>query len=75
MTPERMKLLAAIKGQKPRSLYALAKLMKKDIKSVSTDTSILSGAGLMELEAYNEGGRKKVRPRVSAHKIQLEFAL
>ena len=75
MTSERLRMLVEVKKRRPRSLYELAKMMKKDIKTISTDATILSQAGLMKLEKYNVGKRKKVRPIVSARKIQLEFAI
>ncbi len=75
LTPERMKLLSAVKVSKPASLYALAKLLKKDFKTISTDANILSNAHLLSLETYKEGKRTKVRPRISANKIQLEVAI
>ena len=72
-TPERMKLLSAVKASKPASLYALAKLLKKDFKTIFTDANYLSNAGIMALETYKEGARTKVRPRFSGGKISLEI--
>ncbi len=75
LTPERMKLLSIVKGRKPGSLYELAKMMDKNLKTVSTDANLLSNAGLLSLEAYKSGARKKVRPHFTARKISLELAV
>lgn len=75
ITSGRLKMLSAVRKEKPGSLYALAKLMKKDIKTIATDANMLSNAGLMRLEKYKVGKRKKVRPIVSAKKIDLELPL
>ncbi len=75
MTPERMKLLSTVKGKKPGSLYALAKLLKKDMKTIVTDTNLLSDFGLLSLETYKEGARTKVRPRFEGRKINLELPI
>ena len=73
LTPERMKLLSAVRASRPQSLYALAKLLKKDFKTISTDADILSNAHLLSLETYKDGKRTKVRPRFSGSKISLEI--
>lgn len=75
MTSGRLSMLSAVRKGKPDSLYALAKLMKKDIKTVATDAAMLSNAGLMRLETYKVGNRKKVRPHFSGSKISLEISI
>ena len=75
MTSERLRMLVEVRKKRPNSLYELAKAMKKDIKTISTDATILSEAGLMKLEKYRVGKKVKVRPSVSARKIQLELAI
>jgi predicted transcriptional regulator len=75
LTRERLGMLSQVRKSRPLSLYSLAKLMKKDIKTISTDAGILSQAGLLKLETYKEGKKTKVRPRVTASKINLELAI
>lgn len=75
MASERLKMLSTIRKEKPGSLYELAKIMKKDIKTVATDAAILSDAGLMQLETYREGGRKKVRPSTRVRKISMDVPI
>ena len=75
ITRERLKMLSQVKSTRPNSLYSLAKLLKRDIKTVSTDAGILSQAGLLKLETYMDGKKTKVRPRVSVSRISVEFAI
>ena len=75
LTPQRMRLLSTVRNSKPVSLYALAKIMKKDIKSVISDADMLNHFGLLRLESYIEGKQKKVRPKIEASRIQMELAV
>jgi predicted transcriptional regulator len=75
LTPERMRLLSTVRRSKPGSLYALAKLMNRNLKSVMTDADMLHHFGLLKLESYMQGKQKKVRPGIEARKIQLELAV
>jgi len=75
MTKGRLSMLSEVHKGKPGSLYELARSMKKDIKTVATDAKILSEMGLLELKAYKEGGRKKVRPVTRVRKISVEVPI
>ena len=75
LTPERKKLLDAVKDTKPASLYALAKTMKKDFKTVFTDAKYLSKAGLLTLENHNQGARARLRPVFKGNKINVEITV
>ncbi len=75
LTPQRIKMLRVVNKLKPASLYALAKFMKKDIKTIATDAKILNNAGLLKLVHYKEGKRVKVRPRFPSKKITIELAI
>ena len=75
LTPERIKLLNAVKDSKPSSLYALAKTMKKDFKTIFTDAKYLSNAGLLTLESHKQGGRTRMRPVFKGNKINVEITV
>lgn len=75
LTPKRMRLLSTVRKSRPVSLYALAKMMKRDIKSVITDADMLNRFGLLKLESYTEGRQRKVRPQIEASRIQMELAV
>ncbi|MFH1306398.1 MAG: hypothetical protein ABIH83_01920 [Candidatus Micrarchaeota archaeon] len=74
-TKERLRLLRTIKNEKPKSLYALAKMLKRDFKNVQTDAKFLETTKLITLEKYKVGKKKKLRPRTSIKKIELEMEI
>lgn len=74
-TPERIKFLSTVKKESPDSLYALAKLLRKDFKTISTDARMLSDAGLLKLESHKVGKRTSVRPVFKGSKISLDIAI
>ena len=74
MTDKRMELLRVIKAKSPDSIYGLAKIVGRDLKSVNTDISVLKDMGLVSLEKEpNE--RRRVRPVVDFDKLNVEIAL
>ena len=74
-TPERIKFLSTVRKENPDSLYALAKLLKKDFKTISTDARMLSNAGLLRLVSHKVGKRTKVRPVFTGNEINLAIAV
>ncbi len=50
LTPMRLELLHLIKEKNPKSIQGLARLAKRDIKSVSVDIKILESLNLIDLE-------------------------
>jgi predicted transcriptional regulator len=74
LTNKRLMILKTIRKDKPGSLYELAKLLDRDLKSVNQDVKFLSEAGLVTLEKL-ERERKRVIPHVEYGKILLEIAV
>jgi predicted transcriptional regulator len=74
LTEKRMELLHAIKQYAPESVYELAKILKRDLKSVNIDIQVLENLGLINLETKREE-RKKVRPIVGFNKLNVEIAI
>ena len=72
ITGERLRILRIIKEKHPASLYALAKLLERNLKNVSDDVHYLADLGLIELERAKDG-REKTTPRVNYDKILLEI--
>jgi len=72
ITDERLRILKAIKKYKPDSIYALAKLLKRDAKNVTDDVHYLSELGLIEIQTTKEG-RQKTKPVVEYEKIMVEI--
>ncbi|MBI5003176.1 hypothetical protein HZC31_07355 [Candidatus Woesearchaeota archaeon] len=74
LTEKRMELLKIIKHKNPNSIYELAQLAKRDLKSVNTDVKVLSNLGLLFLEEINEG-RKKMKPIVEFDTLNVEIVV
>lgn len=74
LTPKRLELLHLIREKQPGSLQKLARLAKRDIKSVATDITILEGLGLIDIKRKKEG-RRESRPTVNYNMINLEIAV
>jgi predicted transcriptional regulator len=74
ITPRRLELLHTIKEKNPRSVYELARLLGRDLRNVNDDLALLTNIGLVELQGTTTG-RKKVVPRVTIDKIQVEITV
>lgn len=74
LTPKRLELLHLIKTKHPRSLQELARISKRDIKSIVTDVKMLESLDLIDMKRKKEG-RKESMPTVDYDKIDLEIAV
>lgn len=73
MSKSRFETFAAIVEHKPNSLYELAKVLDKDQAQVLRDARSLEALGLISLEAVQDGGREKLRPKALYDRITFEF--
>lgn len=76
-TEKRLEMLRAIRHRKPGSVYGLAKMLKRDLKSVRTDLDILVRLGLVRVKkkkAKTRTGYKKV-PSVDYDRFVLEMVV
>jgi predicted transcriptional regulator len=73
LTPQRLALLHAIRTAHPRSIYGLAKLLRRDLKAVQHDLALLEGYGLVTFTASGRRGAKV--PTVPFRKIALRIAI
>ena len=51
LTQARLQLMATIVKEKPKSIYALAKLVRRDFKNVHSDVLLFSELGFIELKS------------------------
>ena len=72
LTEERLRILKVIKKEHPSSIYALAKILERDIKNTFDDVQYLAEVGLIELKK-SKVGREKITPLVNYDKILLEI--
>lgn len=74
ITPKRIELLHLIKEKHPKSIQELARIAKRDIKSIVTDIDILAELGLIDIKRKIDG-RKESMPVVNYSRINLEIAV
>jgi predicted transcriptional regulator len=74
LTDQRLALLRAIRSKNPDSVYALAKIVVRDVKNVSADLAILEQLGVVEL-MKTKTPRGKVKPTVPYDSINLDIAV
>ncbi|NQV08414.1 hypothetical protein HQ529_01025 [Candidatus Woesearchaeota archaeon] len=72
-TPKRLELLSVIKRKKPKSIYELAKVVNRDLKSVNTDVKILHDHDLLELNKQKHKNRVRVVPTFDFDKLVVEM--
>ena len=71
LSNEKARILYALKTKKPKSIYALAKLLGRDFKSVREDTKILERFGFIEFHAEKTGKRESLKPILVVNKLQI----
>ncbi len=75
LTPERMALLSAVRREQPGSIYELAKITGRDLKSVQADVKLLERHGLLRLREDRSTGRKAKVPEAPYREIALRIAI
>jgi predicted transcriptional regulator len=71
LSNEKARILYVIKTEKPGSIYALAKLLKRNFKIVREDLKILEKFGLIKLVHVKEKEREKLKPVLQLEKLHL----
>ena len=74
LTPQRIALLRAIKECQPESVYALAKMTKRPLKSINRDIGVLKEVGLVEVRKRKRG-RWRTTPLVNYDRINIAIEL
>ncbi len=75
-SPERLKLLAVIEEKHPKSVYELARLLKRDRRNVTKDLEYLKSIGLVKIEKQRKAKtRKLTMPTVHFNKINIGIDL
>jgi predicted transcriptional regulator len=65
-------ILKAVKENKPKSVYALSKMLRRNLNNVNQDLKLLADIGLVTLEA-TKTDKKRITPHVDYAKITLEI--
>jgi len=75
LSNEKARILNTIKSKSPSSVYQLAKILKRDFKSVSSDVNLLEKFGFIDLISEKTGKRKRYRPIVVVDVINLNIRI
>jgi predicted transcriptional regulator len=77
LTPNRLSLLRAIRTERPRSMYALARRVGRDLKNVQQDLRLLESYGLIRMARSRQRGkgRPTKAPRALFRAIALKIAI
>src|SRR3990172_2082560 len=70
LSPERIRLLKTVREKNPKSIYELAKMLKRDRKNVTEDVKMLEAVGLIERKTA-KSGKEKVELVVDYDRIQM----
>jgi predicted transcriptional regulator len=62
ITNEKGRILHTLKTKQPESIYQLAKLLKRDLKSIRTDVKALERFGFIEFVSKKTGKRISHKP-------------
>ena len=73
LSNEKAKILYTIKTKRPPSIYALAKTLDRDFKSVSEDIKLLEKFGFIDLIAEKVGRRGRLKPVIIVDSIHINI--
>ncbi len=71
LSNEKARILYVLKSKNPKSIYALAKLLGRDFKSVRDDIKILERFGFIEFHAEKTGKRESLKPVLIIDKLEI----
>ena len=76
LTPTRLALLRAVRRRQPGSVYALARMVGRDLKNVQQDLRILERHGLIKMaRGRGTGNRAVTIPTALCREIALRIAI
>lgn len=73
LSNEKARMINVIKVKKPSSIYALAKLLDRDFKSVYSDLLVLSRFGFVDFIAEKKGKREMLKPILLVDSLTIEI--
>ena len=71
LSNEKARILYVLKFKKPKSIYALSKILGRDFKSVREDIKVLERFGFIEFHAEKTGKRESLKPVLVIDKLQI----
>ncbi len=73
LSNEKARILHVIKNKRPNSIYNLAKILKRDLKSVNTDIKLLERFGFIDMISEKTGKRERLRPIIVVDSIRINL--
>ena len=74
LTNNRLLILKVIRERRPKSVYELSKILRRNLKNVNQDLKLLAEIGLVTLEK-TEVDKRRITPHVDYTKIMLEISV
>lgn len=75
LSNEKSRIIRTIKLRNPKSLYELAKMLKRDFKSVREDVKLLERFGFIDMISEKSGKRERLRPIVVVDSINIHIKI
>jgi len=75
LSNEKSRILYVLKTAKVKSIYALAKYLDRDLKSVREDLKVLERFGFIEFHAEKIGRRESLMPVLVIDKLQIIISI
>ena len=75
LTNEKARILHVIKEQKPESIYGLAKVLKRDFKSVTEDLKLLERFGFIEFVETKKNNRIRHKPELLINSLTINIEI
>ncbi|MAG37777.1 ArsR family transcriptional regulator [Candidatus Pacearchaeota archaeon] len=75
LSNEKARLLHTIKTKSPKSIYELAKILKRDFKSVKEDIKLLQRFGFIDFIAEKTGKRERLRPILTIDTLHIQIKI
>ena len=75
LSNEKARLINVIKNRKPNSIYELAKILKRDFKSVNGDIKALEKFGFVNMIAEKTGKRERLKPVLAVDSMYIHVKL
>ncbi len=73
LSNEKARILYTLKNKEPESIYQLAKILKRDFKSVREDVLLLKRFGLIEFYSMKKGKRKSIKPVLTIDQLNIQL--
>ncbi len=71
LSNEKARILYVLKKKQVKSIYALAKVLGRDFKSVYDDLKVLERFGFVEFHSESHGKRKSLKPVLTVDELRM----